>query len=144
MDVKSAISAGKTAFELAKSLMNGLSKGQIQADEVPSRLMELQQHILNMQSVVHDLAEENRGLKQQLENSQRLLALDDDMEYVESGGFYARKSEQLSIPYYCHVCWKKDNLTVPLERTASPGYLRCAIHGTTYETDEYREHLKRT
>jgi TolA-binding protein len=141
MEIMTALSSAKTAFELARALQNGLAKGQIKPDEVPARLMELQQHILQMQSVVHDLAEENRVLSQRLDEREALKALNEDMEYVQSGGFYARKSEQLSIPY-CQVCWKKDNLTIPLERTASPGYLRCAVHNTTYETDEYREYLK--
>ena len=143
MDVKSAISGGKTAFELAKSLMNGLAKGQIQADEVPSRLMELQQHILNMQSVVHDLAE-NRGLRQQLEDQKRQGDLTEDMEFRIDGGFWVRKSEsEKGLIPYCPACWGKDQKLVVMAPYSKPGIFRCPLHEkTAYSTSVYTEWLK--
>lgn len=69
MGVSAALSSAKTAFQLARALQDGLAKSQIKQEEVPARLMELQQHILSVQAVVHDLAEENRALNQRVESS---------------------------------------------------------------------------
>jgi hypothetical protein len=136
MDVTSTLSAAKTAFELARLLQNGLSTGQIRPEEVPARLMELQQHILSMQAIIHDLAEENRQLRHKLDDREAQKALDDDMDYQADGGFYVRKSEvgRKAIAY-CPLCWKKDGRTVPLAVSSSiVGIFQCSLHQTEYKT----------
>ncbi|HKV62126.1 MAG TPA: hypothetical protein VJO16_09445, partial [Candidatus Acidoferrum sp.] len=72
MDITAALSGAKTAFELARALQNGLARQQIKPEEVPARLMELQQHILSMQAILHDLAEENRTLQHRVEELERV------------------------------------------------------------------------
>src|ERR1039458_2871679 len=141
MSITAGLTATQATLELAKLLMDRLNGPNVDVHEVRSQVQEMLMHVVNAQVALGEARGEISELRRQLDERLALKALNDDMEYVQSGGFYARKSEQLSIPY-CHVCWKKDNITIPLERTASPGYLRCAVHSTTYETDEYREHLK--
>src|ERR1035441_10041759 len=98
MDITAALSGAKTAFELARALQNGLARQQIKPEEIPARLMELQQHILSMQAIVHDLAEENRTLTSQIEELQRSADFGKDFTFEE--GVYWRDKAP-----YCPICW---------------------------------------
>jgi len=137
MSITAGLTATKATLDLAKLLMDRLNGPNIDVHEVRSQVQEMLIHVVNAQVALGEAQGEISELRRRLDDQTILKALNDDMEYVQSGGFYARKSENLSIPY-CHVCWKKDNITMPLERTTSPGYLRCAVHGTTYETGRRR------
>jgi hypothetical protein len=140
MDITAALSSAKTAFELARALHTGLARQQIKPEEVPARLMELQQHILSMQAVVHDLAEENRQLQRKLDDQDEHRKLDADMDFVIDGGFYVRKSEvQKGLIAYCPVCWKKDGKTIPLETSMTSGWFHCSVHNTVYKTAKRRQ-----
>src|SRR5947208_1596424 len=108
MDLKSAISIGKTAFELAKSLQNGLAKGQMKNDEVPARLMELQQLILDLQATLHDLAEENRQL---IAATDREKELRESYEYADN--CYYRKNGDGP---FCPLCLDADRKLVRLQK----------------------------
>src|SRR5690242_6801807 len=107
MEITAALSSAKTAFTLARALYDGLARQQIKAEEVPARLMELQQHILSMQAIIHDLSEENRQLHRKVEESDVLRRLENDVDFYTNGRFLVRKSELAGgkvIPY-CPVCW---------------------------------------
>jgi hypothetical protein len=126
-----AISAAKTAFELARSLQNGLASGQVKAEEVPARLMELQQHILSMQAIVHDLAEENRTLKEKMADLLRCADIGNELTFEE--GVYWHSGYP-----YCPPCWDVDRKPV---RLAGPvefptgDYLEawtCPLHKVQY------------
>jgi hypothetical protein len=144
MELTSVLSSAKTAFELARALGNGLSKGQIKLEEVPARLMELQQHILTMQSVVHDLAEENRQLREQLDDRERTRGIEADLEMEPDGQYSYRKSERVAgkLIQYCPVCWGENNKLIPLTHTAESTLFECGIHKTKYPTKAYSEALK--
>ena len=121
MDFTAALSSAKTAFELAHALQNGLARGQVKQEEVPARLMELQQHILSMQAVVHDLAEENRRLHIQVEEFERSADFGKDFKF-EWGVYWREKYP------YCPICWdshrKPTRLSGPLvQAVASPGMM---------------------
>jgi hypothetical protein len=141
VDVKSAISAAKTAFDLARALQNGLAKQQINPEEVPARLMELQQLILDLQSNLHDMAEENRQLRRQLDELRAQQQLGDDLEMVDDGQFFVRKSErQAGRPIlYCPVCWGVNQKLVPLLTRSDERVLECVVHKALYYTKAYRE-----
>jgi len=140
MELTSVLSSAKTAFELARALQSGLAKGQIKPEEVPARLLELQQHILTMQSVVHDLAEENRQLREKLAVNDTFKALDADMDFQLDGGFYVRKSEaDKGLIAYCPICWKGDGKTIPMENNGR-GCFRCAVHKKNFETANGKEY----
>ena len=135
MDISAALSSAKTAFELVRALQNGLARQQIRTEEVPARLMELQQHILSMQSVLHDLAEENRQLQLRLDERERQRELEEDMDFVVDGGFYVRKSEAgKALIAYCPVCWKDRGKTIPMETSATPGWFKCNVDHTVCRT----------
>jgi hypothetical protein len=107
MDIVSALSSAKTAFELARALQNGLAGGQVKPAEIPARLMELQQHILSMQAVVHDLAEENRKLTEQISELQCCADFGKDFVF-EEGVYWYR-----NYPY-CANCWDVERKPVQL------------------------------
>ncbi|HXA52230.1 MAG TPA: bZIP transcription factor [Candidatus Acidoferrum sp.] len=142
MDVKSAISAGKTVFDLAKSLQNGLAKQQIKPEEVPARLMELQQHILTLQEQVHDLAEENRSLQIQIETLQQLQNIDATVEFANEV-YWRRKADQTLEGPFCPTCWDDAKKLVRLKLDGEGRYggcpdespcrkYDCIIHRTMY------------
>src|ERR1035441_3285679 len=107
MDITAALSGAKTAFELARALQNGLARQQIKPEEIPARLMELQQHILSMQAIVHDLAEENWTLTSRIEELQRSADFGKDFTF-EEGVYWHRE-----FPY-CPNCWDADRKPIRL------------------------------
>ena len=114
--------------------------------------MELYEKLTALQSDAMAMADENwklkeqvRSLEQQLEEQKKLLDVTEDMEYVEDGGFYVRKSEKengKSIPY-CPACFTTSNAVVPLNPEANNGRYSCSIHETIYKTAAYRERVLR-
>ena len=134
--VSSALGALKTITSIAKN---------VNSIELNDKIIELQQSILDMQTGMTGLADENRALKHEIEEVNRLGDISDDMEYVEDGGFYIRKSEKAAgktIPY-CPACWKVDKSDVPLNPQGGRGVFRCNVHHTTHETQAHREYVKR-
>jgi len=130
--VGSALGVLKSLTEIAKNA-NSI--------ELTQKIIELQKFILDMQTGMTELTEENRTLKQRLEEQQRLQVLAEDMEYVEDGGFYVKKSERAQGRdiAYCPLCWKAAPRTdVPLNPKSGEGYFFCKIHETVFETAAYR------
>jgi hypothetical protein len=144
MDITAAISGAKTTFELARALQSGLARQQIKPEEVPARLMELQQHILSMQAIVHDLAEENRQLRARLDDNDEHDKLLEDMEYREDGNFWIRKSEaDKGLIAYCPACWGAEKKLVAMAPFKHPDVYRCPLHEkTAYTTKVYEEWLR--
>lgn len=96
--------------------------------------MELQQHILTMQAVVHDLADENRKLRYKVEEFERITDFGKDFESKE--GVYWRDNYP-----YCPNCWEADRkptrLAGPYRIANSPSThpikkWNCPIHNITY------------
>ena len=116
---------------------------QIGNSELYEKLIALQSDALAMADENWNLKEQVRSLEQQLEEQKKLLDVTEDMEYVEDGGFYVRKSERdngKSISY-CPLCFKSDGKIVPLY--PDPGFNRgcykCGLHNERYETAACRE-----
>lgn len=107
--------------------------------------VDLYRKIVELEGAVIELTRENRQLREKIDEQKRWLELDDDMEYVEDGGFYIRKSEKAAGKNitYCPACWKATKADVPLNPQGGRGMFRCDIHGTTYETQAHRDYLKR-
>ena len=87
--------------------MDGVATGRIKPDELPARLMELQQHALGLQATVHDLAEENRKLAAKVEELGRCA--DFGKDFVSEQGVYWREDAP-----YCPTCWEVDRKPVRL------------------------------
>ena len=114
---------------------------QIGNRELYEKLIALQSDALAMADENWNLKEQVRSLEQQLEEQKKLLDVTEDMEYVEDGGFYVRKSERdngKSISY-CPLCFKSNGKMVPLNPGSNLGCYKCDIHNARYETAACRE-----
>ena len=139
MPIAEGLAAIKTGFDVAKNIAEYVKQGKIDPNEIASRLLVLQQYMLDSQSGLNDAQEEIRQLKIQLEEQKKLQQIADDMEYVDDGGFYIKKSEKAAgkkIPY-CRLCWTKDGKAVALSSNNN-GYFRCDHDGSHYATVAYR------
>lgn len=105
MELTIALSAAKTIFDLAKSLTESLSrKGKIDAKEVNAQLMEFQRLSLDMQAALHDLAEENRILREENANLKDKREYERELreEYQFEQGVYWKQGDTENP--YCPLC----------------------------------------
>jgi hypothetical protein len=140
IDILVGLGATKTGLDLIKGVRELLKRDKIDRTEVLDHLNSLQEALYQAREALGDAQELNRNLVRQIEDNKRLLAVGADMEYVSDGGFYIRKTERAAgrtIPY-CPICWKKDNKDIPLNPMFGEGYYRCDVHGSNYETSDYR------
>ncbi len=139
MSIAAGLTAAKAGLDVARLLMDKLNGPSVDAYAVRSMVQEMPIHVVNAQAALGEALAENSDLREQLGNRKALEALDADMEYLTDGGFYVRKSEaDRGLIGYCPLCWKKDGVTVPLQRCEDPGRYRCELHGTSFKTSEYR------
>ena len=118
---------------------------QIGNIELYEKLVSLQQDAMSVLDENWKLKDEVRSLKEQLAEQKRLLAITDDMEFVEDGGFYIRRSEKVAgrnIPY-CPLCWTAGKAAVPLNPGAEIGVYECKIHHAMHQTKAYRDQIER-
>ena len=97
---------------------------------------------------VKAVADENQKLKERIgsleqenEELKKLLDVSKDMEFVEDGGFYVRKSETDKgkfIPY-CPACFDSKEREVVHLQTRTAGFYSCSIHKENYTTAEYKD-----
>jgi hypothetical protein len=128
----SLIDSAKDAAKLVQQIGN---------IELYEKLIAIQQDALSLIDENRSLKDQIRDLKDEIGQIKKRVDLSDDMEYVEDGGFYIRKSERAAgknIPY-CPLCWTASNgAVVPLNPGVGDGFYKCAIHQTNYETRAYR------
>ena len=132
------LAAVATALRALKSISD-IAKN-VNSIELTQKIIELQNSVLEMQQQMTELSDNNRSLKNQLEEQMSLQAIGDDMEFLEDGGFYIRQSERTAGKHiaYCPLCWKADHKDVPLKESGR-GYFFCPIHKVGYETEAYRQ-----
>ncbi len=133
------LSAIKSGFGLAKELVDLLKQPDIDRAAIQTKLLELQQLILDAQASIGETAEENRQLRNALSQVENRKILEADMEMVPDGSFFVRRSERdkgAFIPY-CPVCWGHEDKTVPLVVRDKEGLFECVIHHATFKTDAY-------
>ena len=144
MSIAAGLSATKTGFDLIKSARELLARPDVNRDEVQQRLLELQALMLEAQKALGDAEDENRRLREQLVERRAHQQLADDLEIVDDGKFFVRKSEVEAgkpIPY-CPICWGVDQKLVPLRAKLDERVLECAVHEALYYTRAYREEAR--
>lgn len=129
---------------MVKGAVEILKRPDVDAHEVSARLLELQGLMIEAQLALGDAQEEIRSLKQKLSEHDETRALRDDLEFVQDGGFYRRKSESAQGLFnpYCPVCWGDRRKAIPLAPLLN-GFYTCAIHKTNYQTSAAREEQQR-
>jgi hypothetical protein len=133
MDITAALSSAKTTFELARALQNGLARQQVKPEEVPARLMELQQHILSMQAVIHDLAAENRELAMKLEAADKTQEVEESLIYGDHVYFRRKAGGGIDGPF-CTTCWDDSKKLVRLKFEGEGDYSMQGKHDVRYYT----------
>src|SRR3972149_8864134 len=116
MDIATGLAAAKAALEATKAALDLLKRDKVDKQEVTSRVMEMQEMVLRTREALGDALEENRNLREQIAKHDRLKELEADMDYVEDGGFYVKKSEKAAGKNiaYCPLCFKAAHADVPL------------------------------
>lgn len=144
MAIAEGIAAAKLALDVSKVALDELRHPKVDWEAVRNRLIEMQDLVISTQRSLAEAEDENRQLKRKLEDRESLKALEADMNFVIDGGFFVRKSESdKGVIAYCPLCWKKDTLAIPLETAELPGWFRCSIHDTIYQTAHCRAVAKR-
>ena len=92
IEIITGLTATKTGLDLIKTVRELLKRDKIDAGEISNKLGELQDALFQAREALGDAQELNRNLARQLEESRKLADIGADMEYVEDGGFYVRKS----------------------------------------------------
>jgi hypothetical protein len=139
--ILAGLDAVKTGFAIAKSVRELVKQPQLDANEVSSQLLLLQQVMLDTQAALNNAANEYQELKSQLDRRGELSA---DKQWEPDGKFYRRKSDMqagLNIAY-CPICWETNDRAVPLALYNQPGLYKCGLHDPQYPTKEYWEHIR--
>jgi len=141
MDIATGLAAAKAALEATKAALDLLKRDKVDKQEVTSRVMEMQEMVLRTREALGDALEENRNLREQIAKHDRLKELEADMDYVEDGGFYVKKSEKAAGKNiaYCPLCFKAAHADVPLNPQSGRGHFYCEIHKAGFETAAYRD-----
>jgi len=143
-DVGSGLGAIKSGFEISNAIRQRIKEGKLFPSELLEMLTNLQQNLLDSQAALNEAAEQIRVLNEELSKQNRADELEKDLEYVNDGGFYIRKSERDAgkrIPY-CPVCWGKDGKLVPLNPVSNHGFFRCDVHDASHQTQQYDQWLR--
>jgi hypothetical protein len=141
MGIAEGLSALKNAMEIGRTISQRVKEGKLQATEITEQILFLQQYILDSQRALNDAAEEIRLLKEQAATQKRNDDIENDLEWINDGGWYIRKSELDAgkhIPY-CPLCWKDNGKLVPLQPSTSEGWYQCVIHKSVHETKAHHQ-----
>ena|SRR5271166_479446 len=138
--ILAGISAIKATLDLAKITTDLVNRPNIDAEKVRANLHEMLMHAVSAQEALVEAKLEIADLHNQLESSKALGALRADMEFVQDGGYYIKKSEKEAgnIVQYCPVCWGNASKAVPLTR-GEPGAFVCALHKVPFHTRAFHE-----
>jgi len=135
MELGTAIKAGKDGFQFVRDLRGAIQREEVKPTEVADRLLQIQQLLLELQAALSGALDENRELRRQLDDKADKKAVAADMVWELDGHFFVKNSERaLGLIPYCPTCWKSNGKDVPLAATCTPGFFRCAIHDTPFNT----------
>ncbi len=145
MSFTAGLSATKAGLDLIQRALELVKREDVDRSEVLARLTELQGLLLETRRALSDGQDENRELRRETEDAKRRQTIDDDLEFVQDGGFWVRKSQKDQGVFcpLCPVCWGEKHQLVPLTPLAT-GYYHCAIHGATYKTQAAQEAQRRS
>ena len=139
LPIEGALGAVKTGFDLIKSVRELLKKDKVDANEVTSQLIKLQDLLLDARSALADAGDYVAKIEAELAITKRIEELEKLMVYDQSvyWKFTGDGSEREPDPY-CPVCWDRDRRLSHLTPGATKGTYSCQIDETVYTTAEYR------
>jgi len=107
------LSAAKTGFDLIKGVRELLKRQEVDPSEISSRLLELQELMLEAQTALSEGQAENRRLQIEVEELKRMA--DFWKEFKSAYGVYWHETYP-----YCPVCWDVDRKPVRLSGPTRP------------------------
>jgi hypothetical protein len=141
MSFTAGLSASKAGLDLIQRALELVKRDEVDTREVMARLTELQGLVLETRRALSVGEDENRELRRKLEDAQRQQAIEDDLQFVQDGGFWIRKSQQAQGVFcpLCPVCWGERHQVIPLTPMMRKGYYECITHEATYRTLAFHE-----
>jgi DNA repair exonuclease SbcCD ATPase subunit len=140
MSFRAGISASKAGLGLIQDVLGLVRREEVDRSEVLARLQELQGLLLETRQALSDGEDENRELRRKIQDTERQRAIEEDVDYVEDGGFFVSKSQRADGVFcpLCPLCLRKDHQLVPLA-PAAKGYYECRIHDAVFKTEAFHE-----
>jgi hypothetical protein len=122
--IAAGLSGLKAAADMTKALRDGLKAGTIKLEELPGRIGEIYDYIVDSKAALVDAQDENLTLKKTIE------AFNDDKAFRDSltfnpAGYYERNGSA-GVERYCSACLDKDGHRIKLTGQRS---FACAFHG---------------
>jgi hypothetical protein len=144
MPIIEALTAAKAALDISGKISDLVNRPNIDVTEVRANVHQMLIHLVNAQSGLSEAQLEISELRQQLDERERIRAIEADLEIEPDGQYYYRKSERSASKQiqYCPVCWGDKDKLVPLTHSAESTLFECGIHKTKYCTKVYIEALK--
>jgi len=136
--IEGALGAVKTGFDLIKGVRELLKKDKVNPAEVSSRLLDLQELLLEARSALTDADDyiaklvAERANTERLEEIEKLLVFGQSVYWMRTGN-----GDQVEPDPYCTVCWEKDRRLSHLRPAATKGIYTCQIDDTNYRTNDY-------
>jgi hypothetical protein len=140
MAITEALAAGKALVEASKLARDLINNPDVDPHRVRASVQEMMIHLTNAQTGLAEAQQEIMTLRAQLDDREAIRALDDDLEFVQDGSFWVRKSEEAAGKpiFYCPACWGDNKKLVPLA-ALTEGCFECVIHKKTYVTQVYHD-----
>ena len=95
--------------------------------------IELYQKILDLQSSIFELSDENMGLKEKIKSLEELQSISEKMTFRDQLYYMNGDSEP-----FCPRCWDSEKKSIHLHRNSKGSY-RCKNCDNNYLTNEFRE-----
>ena len=136
MAIPEGIAAAKAAFDVSKVALDLVKYPKLDKDAVSARLLELQDLILSAQRALGDALEENRELKAQLADRNRLELMGSKFFFAEGALWHP------DFPNYpfCPNCWNANRAMTQLEgptfsMSLDPDtrHWRCTLHNANFQ-----------
>lgn len=132
MAIVEGIAAAKAAFEVSKVALDLTRYPKLDITAIHAKLLELQGLILSAQQALGEAVEENRQLRRDLDDRDRLKAFGKDFKF-EDGVYWHR-----DYPY-CPNCWDVDQK--PIRLTGPYGLSNsdwdCPVHKAKFYLKKY-------
>ena len=130
MELATALKATKDGFQFVRDLRSALQRQEVNPNEVSDRLLQVQELLLEMQVTLAETQEENRGLRRQLEEQQRVADIGNQFSDSEGVFWYN------NYPY-CPNCWNVDRKPMRLNgpyasASDANSSWTCPIHNSKY------------
>lgn len=124
--IAAGLSGLKAAAEMTKAIRDGLRAGSIKSDEIPSRIGEIYDYIVDSKAALVDAQDEILTLKKTIESFNDDKAFRDSLTFNLRG--YYERNGTAGIERYCSACLDKNRDRVRITGHNESDFA-CEFHG---------------